>query len=103
MVTRAKRQSNNAWDKDNMRLVACKIRKDIAERFKSATLSSGTTPNAVLRDAVLEFLNEKEVSKEFVLEICTDDPCLFAQIQAVAKQSGQSVNQWIIEAIKDKL
>lgn len=25
------------------------------------------------------------------------------QIQAAAKQSGQSVNQWIIEAIKDKL
>ena len=25
------------------------------------------------------------------------------QIQAAAKQAGQSVNQWIIEAIKDKL
>lgn len=56
MVTRAKRNSNNKWDAENMTVLGCKVKKSIADDFKAACKIAGTTPNAVFRAALDEFM-----------------------------------------------
>lgn len=58
MVTEAKKRSNAKWDKENMTMLGCKVRKAKADEFKAACKLSGTTPNAVFRKAMDEFLEE---------------------------------------------
>jgi hypothetical protein len=41
-----------------MVVLACKIRRDDAERFRAACKLAGTSPNAVFRAAVHDFLRE---------------------------------------------
>ena len=48
-VSRAKRTANNKWDAENMKLVACKVKKEDAEAFKDYADANDTTPNALLR------------------------------------------------------
>lgn len=57
-VSRAKRASNNKWDKENMKLVACKIRADKAEQFKEYAANMQTTPNALLRGYIYKCIGE---------------------------------------------
>ena len=56
MVTEARKRANAKWDKENMTSLACRVKKDYAEKFKAACIEAGTTPNAVLKQAVEEFL-----------------------------------------------
>lgn len=56
MVSDAKRKANNKWDAANMKIVACKIKKTDAERFRQAAEQQGTTPNALLRDYIYEYI-----------------------------------------------
>lgn len=53
-VSRKKRASNNRWDKENMKIVACKIRADKAEQFKQYAEDKQTTPNALLRGYIYD-------------------------------------------------
>jgi len=46
-VSRAKRASNNKWDKENMKLVACKIKKEDAEKIK-ADISNETSNHPIM-------------------------------------------------------
>lgn len=57
-VSEKKKISNAKWDKENMTVLACKVRKEIAEQFKAACAERGTTSNAVLQQAVKAYLNE---------------------------------------------
>lgn len=57
-LTDAKRRANNKYIKENMTTLGCKMRKDDATEFKSACAAMGTTPNAVFRKAVDEFMEE---------------------------------------------
>lgn len=58
MVTRAKRANNNKWDAENMTVLGCKVRRDLAEEFKAACKARGTSPNAVFRAAIDRFIEE---------------------------------------------
>ena len=51
-LTDAKRRANNKYIAANMTVLGCKMRKDKAERFKTACKLAGTTPNAVFTKAV---------------------------------------------------
>lgn len=57
MVTKAKRASNDRWDKENMSHVACKLRKERADQFRTLCKWHGTTPNAVLRAAIDAYID----------------------------------------------
>ena len=57
-VSEKKKISNAKWDKENMTVLACKVRKEVAEQFKAACAAQGTTSNAVLQQAVKAYLNE---------------------------------------------
>ena len=103
MVTKAKRASNNRWDKENMTILACKVRKDYADTVKQQATRRGTSVNAVLLNAVSDFMGTSEYDE---IEISFDpeqDGFTYEQIKAAAAANGQSVNAWIIEAIRDKL
>lgn len=58
MVTEARKRANAKWDKENMVVLACKVKRETAEQFKAACAAQGTTSNAVLQQAVKAYLNE---------------------------------------------
>lgn len=57
-VSKAKRAANDKWDKANMKVVACKIKKDRAELFRSLCERDGKTANAVLTELIEQYINE---------------------------------------------
>jgi len=63
-VSRAKRASNNKWDKENMKLVACKIKKEDAEAFKQYADDNDTTPNALLRTYIYKCIDKVDNATE---------------------------------------
>ena len=58
VVSRAKRQANNRWDAENMKLVAAKIRKEKAEEFKRLCEKNGDSMNAVIQDAIDAYIQK---------------------------------------------
>lgn len=59
-VSERKKASNAKWDRENLTILACKVRKDYAREFKAACANAGTTPNAVLKAAADKFLQEHQ-------------------------------------------
>lgn len=57
-VSDAKKKANAKWDSENMATLACKTKKEQAEKFKSYCTAIGKTSNAVLRDYVLDCIGE---------------------------------------------
>ena len=55
MVTEARKRANAKWDKENMTILGCRVKKDYAARFRAACVAAGTTPNAVLKQAADDF------------------------------------------------
>jgi len=63
-VSDAKKKANAKWDSANMTTLACKIKKDKAEKFKEYCANIGKTSNAVLRDFVFDCIGETEDGEE---------------------------------------
>ena len=62
MTVNAKRTE---WDKENMRTVSCRLRKEEAERFKQYAQYMGTTSHALLSEYVRKCLElERSVTPE---------------------------------------
>ena len=59
-VSDAKKKANAKWDSENMATLACKVKKEQADRFKAYCSEIGKTSNAVLRDYVLDCIGEKQ-------------------------------------------
>lgn len=56
----AQKRAAIKWDKENMAVVGCKVKKEQADRFKAYCSEIGKTSNAVLRDYVLDCIGEKQ-------------------------------------------
>ena len=41
MVTEARKRANAKWDKENMVVLACKVKRETAEQFKAACAAQG--------------------------------------------------------------
>ena len=63
-VSDAKKKSNAKWDKENMTNLAIRIRKTYADRVRAACRAAGTTPAAIMRKAIDDFVNEYEKTIE---------------------------------------
>lgn len=63
-VSRAKRTANNKWDAENMKHVACKIKREDAEAFKAYADEKDTTPNALLRGYIYTCIGKDESTNE---------------------------------------
>ena len=64
MVSEAKRRGNNKWDRENMAVMSCKMRKDKVEEFKRICKEIGTSPNEVFRLAVERTVQDYEKRAE---------------------------------------
>ena len=60
----AQKRASIKWDKENMAVVGCKDKKEQAEKFKIYCKDMGKTSNAVLRDYVLDCIDEKDEQEE---------------------------------------
>lgn len=54
----AGRDSKNRWDLQHMRTVGCRLRTEQADRLKAICIAQGTTPSAVIRAAVDEYMEQ---------------------------------------------
>ena len=64
MVSDAQKKASAKWDKENMVVLACKVKRETAEQFKAACAAQGTTSNAVLQQAVKAYLEEEHPAPE---------------------------------------
>lgn len=56
----AQKKASLKWDKENMAVLGCKVRKAQAEAFKNYCTSQGKTSNTVLKDYVLDCIKQDE-------------------------------------------
>ena len=56
-VSESRKKANTKWDKEHMTIVACRVTKDKAQKFKDACEKIGTVPNQVLLKAVDDTIN----------------------------------------------
>ena len=59
MATPAQRKANAKYHKENISSLACRVRKDQAEKFKEYCESNGTTVNGALKEFVLNCIENK--------------------------------------------
>lgn len=60
MVTEAKKRSNQKWDKANLTVLGCKVRKDYADRVRLACAANEDSVNAVIKRALDAYLEDWE-------------------------------------------
>lgn len=58
MKSDSQRMAENKYTYKHYKLIACKVKKEVAEEFKEVCAAAGTTPNAVLTKCVLEFIEK---------------------------------------------
>lgn len=68
MVSDARKKANMKWDKENMTILGCRVKKGYAAKFRAACAAQGTTPNAVLKQAADDFMREHPTPEEPVIE-----------------------------------
>ena len=59
MPTDTQRRARNKWDAENMSVISCKLKREIAESFKVVAKSNGTTPNELIRGWIATYLFEQ--------------------------------------------
>jgi len=57
-ISEAQKKASAKYHKENIASLACRVKKEQAEKFKAFCANRGKTSNAVLREYVLECINE---------------------------------------------
>ena len=60
----AQKKASAKYQRENIASLACRVKKDQAEKFKAYCSEMGKTSNAVLRDYVLDCIDEKQEAGE---------------------------------------
>ena len=60
--TEAQKRASAKYQRENISSLACRVKKEQAEKFKEYCIGQGKTSNAVLRDYVLECIGEKAIA-----------------------------------------
>ena len=58
--TEAQRRASAKYQRENIASLACRVKKEQAEKFKTYCKGKGKTSNAVLRDYVLDCIGERD-------------------------------------------
>lgn len=58
--TEAQRRASAKYQRENIASLACRVKKEQAEKFKAYCTDKGKTSNAVLRDYVLDCIGERD-------------------------------------------
>lgn len=56
MVSDAQKRANNKYQLKHYTVLGCKLKMEDAEAFRAACTAAGTTPNAVFRAAISQFM-----------------------------------------------
>lgn len=64
MVTKSHKEGNRKWDKENMATIGCRLRKHQAEQFKEHAKQHGTTANALLKEYILNTIQEDKENEQ---------------------------------------
>ena len=56
----AQKKASAKYQKENIASLACRVKKEQADKFKAYCEAQGKTPNAVLREYVLSCINDSE-------------------------------------------
>ena len=59
-VSDAKKKANQKWDTANMATLACKVKKDQAERFREYCTNKGETVNAALQGYISSCIGDNQ-------------------------------------------
>lgn len=97
-VSDAKKKANAKWDSENMATLACKVKKDHADRFKAYCAEIGKTSNAVLRDCVLSCVDDENPQKPAGAAQCVD-AILTPETLKVAQEAAQMAEETLSEFI----
>ena len=57
-------RNNVKWDRENMRSLTCRMRREEADIFKDWCAKRNTTPGRVLKEFVLEVISEEDQDSE---------------------------------------
>lgn len=63
-VSEAKKRANAKWNAANMTKLSCGVTKEKAEAFKAACAAAGTNANAVILNAVNDFLRDQGIDPD---------------------------------------
>lgn len=58
--TDAQKKASAKYQKENIASLACRVKKEQAEKFKAYCAEQGKTSNAVLREYVLDCIKESD-------------------------------------------
>ena len=58
MIYESQKRASAKWDKENMIVLGCKVKRtqEFAAEFKDACKAAGTSPNAVIKKAMADFI-----------------------------------------------
>lgn len=56
----AQKKASAKYQKENIASLACRVKKEQAEKFKAYCAEQGKTSNAVLREYVLDCIKERD-------------------------------------------
>ena len=56
VICESQKRASAKWDRENMMIVGAKVRKEFAAEFKAACKAAGTSPNAVIKKAMADFI-----------------------------------------------
>lgn len=104
-VSNAKKKANAKWDSENMTTLACKIKREQADKFKAYCTGIGKTSNAILRDYVLNCIGEAAEESpqkpagaaQGIGAILT--PATLETAQEAAQAAGETVSEFICRAV----
>ena len=113
-VSDAKKKANAKWDSENMATLACKVKKDHADKFKAYCSEIGKTSNAVLRECVLSCIGEamgespQKPARAPQGEGAILTPSALKTAQEAAQRAGETVPAFVsravdIQAKRDKI
>lgn len=57
-LSESRKRANKKYNAKTYTIVACTVRKDDAAEFKAACKEEGTTPNAIFKAAMEDFMRE---------------------------------------------
>lgn len=104
-VSDAKKKANAKWGSENMATLACKVKKDHADRFKAYCAEIGKTSNAVLRECVLSCIGEstgESPQRPAGAPQCEGailTPAALKTAQEAAQRAGETVPAFVSRAV----
>ena len=60
MPTEAHKRASKKWDAVNMTNLSIKVRRTYADQIKTAAAKAGTTPAAIMRQAIDKFMQDHQ-------------------------------------------